>query len=157
MTGRTSLHPGSDDGGGFGRRRQTAEMDLDITPMIDVTFLLLIFFMVASTMQATIEDNIPPAKHGVGIETGRSTIISIRLADAEDSSPVIVLGEGRGPQAGLEDVADYVREGVDNKRSRIVIKADRDVPHGFVQSVARAANTVDGIQFFIAVRDKQSN
>ena len=157
MTGRTSMHSGFDDGGGFGRNRAKAEMDLDITPMIDVTFLLLIFFMVASTMQATIEDNIPPAKHGVGIETGRSTIISIRLADSDDSSPVIVLGEGRGPQAELEDVADYVRKGVENNRSRVVIKADRDVLHGFVQSVARAANTVEGIQFFIAVRDKQSD
>ena len=156
MTGRTPLYRASDDDVRF-RRRQKSEMDLDITPMIDVTFLLLIFFMVASTMQATDENNIPPAKHGVGIETGRSTIISIRLVDSEGSSPVIVLGEAAGRPAGLENVADYVRAGVENNRSRVVIKADRDVPHGFVQSVARAANTVEGIQFFIAVQDKQTD
>ena len=155
MSGQTRLHP--DSGDGFSRRRQPAEMDLDITPMIDVTFLLLIFFMVASTMQATSDSNIPPAKHGVGIETGQSTTISIRFDESVDSSPVILLGDGAGRQAGVEDVADFVRAGVENNRSHVVIKADRDVPHGFVQQVARAANTVEGIRFFIAVRDKQTN
>ncbi len=63
MKSRAPFHDG-DDEGSFRRRPATEEMDLDITPMIDVTFLLLIFFMVASTMQATAENDIPPAKHG---------------------------------------------------------------------------------------------
>ena len=41
----------SDAGGSFGGKRKPIEGELDITPMIDVTFLLLIFFMVSSTMQ----------------------------------------------------------------------------------------------------------
>mgnify|MGYP003325625382 CR=1 FL=1 len=33
-------------------RKKLEDAEMDITPMIDVTFLLLIFFMVTSTMQA---------------------------------------------------------------------------------------------------------
>ncbi len=156
MTGRSPLFDDGDDGSPFRRRKSNSEMELDITPMIDVTFLLLIFFMVASTMQPTAENDIPPAKNGVGIETEHSTIISIRLPDADDGEPIIYLGEGGTQPADVDDIADYVRRGVDKGRSRVIIKADRNVQHGFVQRVARAANTVEGIRFFIGVRDKNS-
>ena len=36
----------------LGRRRGGEDVEMDITPMIDVTFLLLIFFLVASKMSA---------------------------------------------------------------------------------------------------------
>ena len=157
MTGSRPLFHDTDDDARFGRRKSHVEMELDITPMIDVTFLLLIFFMVASTMQATAENDIPPAKHGVGIETERSTVISIRLPDADGGEPLIYLGEGGTEPADVADVAAYVQQGVDNHRSRVIIKADRSVSHGFVQRVARAANSVDGIRFFIGVRDKTTN
>jgi biopolymer transport protein ExbD len=151
---RSPLFDDGDDEGRFRRRKSNTEMDLDITPMIDVTFLLLIFFMVASTMQPTAENDIPPAKHGVGIETEHSTIISIRLPDADDSAPIIYLGEVGTEPADVNEIADYVRQGVDKGRLRVIIKADRGVQHGFVQRAARAANTVDGIRFFIGVQDK---
>ncbi len=155
MTRRNALFKDAAAQDGSTRARRQVEMQLDITPMIDVTFLLLIFFMVASTMQATTENDIPTARHGIGVETGRSTIISIRAPDT-DSPPTIRLGEG-GASADLNDVRDYVQAGVDQNRSQVIIKADREVRHGFVQEVARAVNSVDGVTFFIGVRDKQTN
>jgi len=133
VRGNGALFSNGDDEARFRRRKSKTEMELDITPMIDVTFLLLIFFMVASTMQATAENDIPPAKHGIGIETERSTIISISLPDADDSEPIIFLGEAGAKRADLEQVAEYVQRGVDNGRLRVIIKADRNVQHGFVQ------------------------
>lgn len=155
MNGSPSLFADADDEGRLRKAGRRPEIDLDITPMIDVTFLLLIFFMVTSTMQALPESDIPPAKHGVGIETERSTIISIRAAASEAETPVILLGESGARRGDVEDIAGYVRDGLETGRSRVIIKADRDVPHGFVQAVARAANSVEGIQFFIGVRDKR--
>lgn len=155
MTQRSPLF-GNGDGSPFRRRKSNTEMELDITPMIDVTFLLLIFFMVASTMQPTAENDIPAAKHGVGIETEYSTIISIRLPEAEGAAPIIYLGDGGTVPADVDQIPDYVRRGVDDGRSRVIIKADRNVRHGFVQRVARAANSVDGIRFFIGIRDKNT-
>ena len=58
-------------------KRADSQTDLDITPMIDVTFLLLIFFMVTSTMQSERELDVPPARHGMGAETNLATVIEI--------------------------------------------------------------------------------
>ena len=40
------------------RARRRAGVDLDITPLIDVVFLLLIFFMVSTTFEHDSEINI---------------------------------------------------------------------------------------------------
>ncbi|MEZ6068519.1 MAG: biopolymer transporter ExbD [Planctomycetaceae bacterium] len=47
-------------------KRAAEEDDLDITPMIDVTFLLLIFFMVTSTMEPEGGLKIRPRRTGWG-------------------------------------------------------------------------------------------
>ena len=48
-------------GGNAGiKKKKNEDADLDITPMIDVVFLLLIFFMVTSTMDDQKAANVPP-------------------------------------------------------------------------------------------------
>ena len=50
---------------------------MDITPMIDITFLLLIFFIVASTMDPTKIGSIPEADNGLAISAKNSAVIII--------------------------------------------------------------------------------
>ncbi len=147
---RKPLFSGADDGS-FKRKGGGEEADLDITPMIDVTFLLLIFFMVTSTMQSEADLDVPIAKHGVGADKNKSTIITIR---ANDGDPIIILGDGKGPEATVEEVHDYVDEGVKANTSQVIIKADREVRHGFVQKVARVVTEFEGLKFAIGVQDK---
>ena len=68
MSGRSRLTTDESEWGSTRKRGEEAE--LDITPMIDVTFLLLIFFMVTSTMQGKPDLDVPPVKHGVGVDAG---------------------------------------------------------------------------------------
>lgn len=137
------------------KRVESGEDDLDITPMIDVTFLLLIFFMVTSNMKQSATVNIPPAKHGEGIPTSKSSTITIFHTDGD---PEIYLSDGtkdNGPVT-LEEVTAYVQEGVANGKLFVILKADTDLPSGFVEEVARAANEVEAeLSFFIGVMDKQ--
>jgi biopolymer transport protein ExbD len=51
-------------GTGVGRRRkaQEADQEMDMTPMIDVVFLLLIFFMITATFHLQTGMNFPPDK-----------------------------------------------------------------------------------------------
>ena len=53
----------------FGKRKKIPEDELDMTPMVDVTFLLLIFFMVtaAFALQKSIE--IPPKREDESART----------------------------------------------------------------------------------------
>ena len=47
-------------------RAKREDEEMDITPMIDITFLLLIFFVVASKMDPSQTGNIPDAEERIG-------------------------------------------------------------------------------------------
>ncbi len=130
--------------------------EMDITPMIDVTFLLLIFFMVTSNMEKSATLAIPPAKHGIGVTKDNAVMITIFKTDDE---PEVYLSDGEkenGPVA-MPEVTAYSKAGVDSGKKIIVIKADRDIPSGFVEEVARAANDFEGneeLKFYVGIEDK---
>ncbi len=58
-------------------RKKRGDDEMDITPMIDITFLLLIFFIVCSTMDPTKIGTIPPADNGLAISAKDSAVIFI--------------------------------------------------------------------------------
>jgi biopolymer transport protein TolR len=127
------------------------EDEPDFTAMIDMTFILLAFFIVTSTMEVDSSLMLPPARSGEGLRE-QSTIISIYY---DGENPEIFLGDGRedGP-ATMSEVTSYVAEGIAQQRPKVLIKADRETPSGFVEEVARAAGRTEGVQgFFVAVKD----
>ncbi len=148
MSGRSKLSTAGDEWGSGRKRGEDAE--LDITPMIDVTFLLLIFFMVTSTMQGKPDLDVPPVKHGVGVDSGSVAVITISAPKSESDDPQILLD---GQQRTLEDVKGFVDDNIREGSDHIVIKADREVPHGFVQQVTRVVTEFEGVTFSIGVRD----
>ncbi|MGD9853337.1 MAG: ExbD/TolR family protein [Planctomycetaceae bacterium] len=140
-----------------GTRRIKSDAELDITPMIDVTFLLLIFFMVTSTMKQDTSLQIPPARHGEGISTDAAIVITVASKEGE---PQIHLGDKITDRpATLGEIPAYVQQGVDDPqgaRRTVIIKADRELPSGFIEEVARAANQIEGIEkFYVGVQDKR--
>lgn len=137
----------------FKKRQPEEDDELDITPMIDVTFLLLIFFMVTSTMQQEAQLQVPPARHGEGVSADTAVIITIANMDDE---PAIYLGDGvSGSPVDIEQVTPYVDTEVAAGKSIVIIKADRELPSGFVEEVARKANEVDNIEkFYVGIQDK---
>ena len=155
MRQRSGLFGEMADDALLGKKSSVPAADLDITPMIDVTFLLLIFFMVTSTMQGTPDVEVPPAKHGVGIDTMQATVITLKRPAIPDGRPTIVLGDGRGPEGDLEAVREYVERRRAQDIAQVIIKADRDVQHGYVQEVARVVSAIDGVRFSIGVQDKR--
>jgi len=61
-------------------RKQRQDDEMDITPMIDITFLLLIFFIVCSTMDPTKIGKIPEAQNGLAVYVEDSAVIFINPA-----------------------------------------------------------------------------
>src|SRR5690606_3006966 len=139
------------------QRRLQSDAELDITPMIDVTFLLLIFFMVTSTMSQEAKLQIPPAKHGEGVSMDASIVITVATRDGE---PEIYLGDKvEDSPVSLGEIPAYVQQGIndpDGPRKTVIIRGDRELPSGFIEEVARAANRVEGIEkFYVGVQDKR--
>jgi biopolymer transport protein ExbD len=87
--------------------RETAEMD--ITPMIDIVFLLLIFFLVCSTTAVQSPVELPPARYGVGTSERTSTVITIANPGGPGPAPVCI-GDGKAgsplPEASDPDAQD---------------------------------------------------
>jgi len=144
----------SDADAAFTRERSDYDADLDITPMIDVTFLLLIFFMVTSTMQPDEALDIPTSVHGLGVEANSAILITISAGEP----PLINLVEDKNQTEDHTTVGPYVQARMQQGRKHVIIKAERMVQHGFVQKVIREANAVikefEGAKFSIAVDDK---
>jgi biopolymer transport protein ExbD len=147
-----AAHGGLDPDNPFARKRVTGG-DLDMTPMIDCTFLLLIFFMVSSTMQSTPDIDLPVTAHSIGVETDGAVILTVFTGGVQ-APPRIVLGDGTGEEATVEEVRGYVADAVAAGKTKIVIKAEGDVTHGFVGEVARAVVGVEGAELYIGVGDQ---
>jgi biopolymer transport protein ExbD len=141
---------GADDS--IKKRKKPEDVDLDITPMIDVTFLLLIFFMVTSTMQGTPDLDIPPSRHGEGVDTSISSEIQILAARASGGEPSVMID---GREVSLEEVKSFVMEGAQQGKMSAIIMADREVPEGIVMEVEKVIAEVEGVTLHVGVRDKK--
>ena len=77
---------------------------LDMTPMVDVAFLLLTFFMLTTTFSKsnTMEINIPPEK--VEVKVAKSNVMTLRIAD--DFMAYCSLGEEAPKRVPLYDPGD---------------------------------------------------
>jgi biopolymer transport protein ExbD len=146
---------------GLPRRRVRDDSEMDITPMIDMTFLLLIFFLVASRMDERAAVVLPPARHGNAVSTTGAVVFTIG-GDSEEAQ--IFKGEGKipanllsaGDTEGKEsEIAAYVEEIVagDPTIQNVVILAEAGVKHRDVALVMKAVGLAetDGNQLHVAV------
>ena len=112
---------------GFRERRKRLPV-VNITPLIDVLFILLIFFMVSSTFieQPNIRLQLPRAAHAdvTNIE---------RLVVTISKDERIFLGE---KPVSLAELSDLLIDAILKTDDRtLVIKADKNVRHGVVVRV----------------------
>jgi biopolymer transport protein ExbD len=134
--------------------------NLDITPMIDITFLLLIFFLVASRPDTQIQAELPDAHHGMGVGK-RSSIIFTVAQSGQEVAP-IYLGDGkipknklpRDPAAQRDRIQQYVRDGLAEGKRDVLIEADKGVAYRDIARVVNAASQVEGIKLHFAVFEK---
>jgi biopolymer transport protein ExbD len=144
------------------RKAQTPDSEMDITPMIDVTFLLLIFFLVCSTADQQSSVELPKAKFGIGVGKEKSVIITVG-GEGLESAPVY-LGDGKLESARLTDepeeqarlIAEAVTKGLlqENKEG-VLIKADRNVAYREVNRVVKSVSQVEGARIYLAVLESE--
>ncbi|MGB0744314.1 MAG: ExbD/TolR family protein [Opitutales bacterium] len=104
--------------------------DIDLTPMIDIVFLLIVFFMTVANMITAekIEVNMPVAIHSVIPEEfgGRNTITV-----SQDGS--IFAGVYPTDLDGLEEI--LLRELETNPELKVYIRADSYTEHQYINDV----------------------
>ena len=115
-------------------RRKRDDDEMDITPMIDITFLLLIFFVVASTMDPTKMGRIPEATNGLAISADQSAVIFVESAGKDTVTVKRFNGTEftKDEDAQVSEIVDYVTEEMERTlgvaKKHVMIFADEDVP-----------------------------
>src|SRR5688500_3878428 len=100
-----------------------AKLDINMTPMIDVTFLLLIFFMTVNQMSRTNKEAIPlPAAKGTQDQSEGNLTINIDLA-----GQIIVSANPVSLNELVGLLGEAVRQAQNNPDNvTIVLRAHRD-------------------------------
>lgn len=129
-----------DDGGG--------DAGIDMSAMIDMVFILLIFFIVTTTFveESGVEVDKPQAASAVRLEK-TSVLIAIT------SKGEVVYG---GREIGVGGVQPLVRRMVSKEDVPVVIQADQTVPSGLLVRVIDAAKLGGAAKVSIATSAKRS-
>ncbi len=129
-------------------RQSKSEDDMDLTPMVDVTFLLLIFFMItaAFALQKSIE--VPPIQDDQAAPTQtvddlEKDSIVVRI----DGDNVFWIGAPRWPEEqralSVQEMLSTIREarGADNSGpAKMLVQANGDARHQFVVAALDAGS-----------------
>ncbi len=140
------------------RRDATGERDehIDMTPMVDVVFQLMTFMLFSSQMTGGELVEVPPARHGVGVEQSEATFLTLLEPKAPGDEPQLLLGHGDGPAATLDQARRAVDEAVKQGIRKVILQADGDVPHGKVLEVAAAVSDVEGVTVHVGVQEAEA-
>ena len=132
-------------GGAFGSPQRRRRPSINITPLIDVMFLLLIFFMVSSTFrdQTGIDITLPEAQTGAQQERAQYTI-------TVTADEVLLFEDDTITQDELKQIlGDLVREEPD---AVVTLSADEASPWQAVVRVIDTAREVGSTQLIIPTR-----
>jgi biopolymer transport protein ExbD len=131
-------------GGAVQGRRSRLITDINVIPLVDITLVLLIIFMVTATalVQDTLEVKLPEAA------TGQKTEI-VLVPVVIDANEKLFLSGKPTDEAGIRE---YIRaEHKKNSKMEALIAADRRVPHGTVVRIIDLVRSEGVIKFAINV------
>ena len=108
-----------------GKRR--VGIRIDMTPLVDVAFLLLIFFMVTTVFRTpqALEINLPPDEN-VKIEIAESKVLTVRVLP--DDRTYWKRGTDPWARTSVSSLSGVFKNYKGNKDLVVVIKIDREAP-----------------------------
>lgn len=139
------------------RPKSRDDDEMDITPMIDITFLMLIFFLVTSTPDQQTAIELPEAQNGSPVSQLTSTVFTVADGGME-ASPVYEadgkieahrLSEDEDKQK--TEIKEAVEAGMLEDKSDVIIKADKAVRCREIDRVMKAVSKVEGIKIHLAI------
>lgn len=127
--------------------RPPMDDEMDITPMIDLTFLLLIFFILTSKMTGEKTYDIPPAKHGTTVPS--KACVSVIVTRGTGEAPIVARGDGTlfsdDPEQQAAEISEYVQIELESgRKTEVLIRAEGNVTSGQLNKVKQAIGEVIG-------------
>jgi len=148
---------GVDAGGGGSRSRKKGKrkpkkrmnVRIDMTPLVDVAFLLLTFFMMTTVFRkpSTMEINLPP--NDVNVEIAESNLLTLRI----DEAKLIYYSVGMDVPKKLkfEDLKKFLVESASqNPKLVVLLKIDRKGKFNYMVDIIDELNMAKLDRFSIA-------
>ena len=128
------------------KREQDENYSLELTPLIDVVFLLLIFFMVSTAFVDF------PRRMDIALPTSKASsenqaAQSIEIEMAKDKT--IFLNGKKVSLAGLEQFLEKIQQPGEKKA---LVRADKNLPYGEVVQVMGALQAAQILDISVAVK-----
>lgn len=129
------------------KRQQREELELNLTPLIDVVFLLLIFFMVSTTFQkeSAISLQLPKASESAEAAPAENIEVVINAAGRfYVNDQELVKSDAKSLQAALSNLIDG------NRDIPLTIRADAQTPYQAVVTAMDAAGQLGMLRMSMA-------
>lgn len=150
------------------RKQNPDDGELDITPMIDITFLLLAFFVVVSKMDPQQAVDLPRATFGVSVQDKDSVVVIVGKTETGTENQIF-LGRSKDPSIAVtatdpeaieEAVADYIQGelSANPEKDAVMIKAEGNVKVGLVETVRKGiakAELSESRKLYAGIKEEQ--
>jgi biopolymer transport protein ExbD len=139
------------------KKRRRLGVRIDMTPMVDIAFLLLTFFMLTTTMNKpqAMEINLPPGDAKVDVPS--SNLLTLRVS--EDGSIYWNIGTDKPEKVSSIDLKKVLKEkNSANPKLITLIKVDRKGKYIMMVNIMDQLNVADITRFSLAPfddKDKQ--
>lgn len=131
------------------KKKRRLAIRIDMTPMVDVAFLLLTFFMLTTVFSKpqTMELNLPPSD--VPVEVGESSLLTLRA----DSTGAIYwnIGTEKPKKILFKELRPLLLERIKaNPKLITLVKVDREGTYGLMVDIMDELNLADITRFSLA-------
>ena len=135
--------------------------EFDITAMVDLVFMMNIYFLVTFVTVALGEVNLPSADHCAALDADTAVVVTVmRSLDGESVSVYLADGEEGEP---LTDPLEQERrsrtwaeEGVAEGKTAVLLKAEKKVRLADLFRIASAV-AIEGVKLHVAVMEKDAS
>jgi biopolymer transport protein ExbD len=142
------------------KKKRRIGISIDMTPMVDVAFLLLIFFMCTTQFKPPEKDKITLPESNSEAKSPESDIITIAVTAPKpefgNQSHVRVVYRQGGKEVNQELMGDAVKDRLPdvlkNARTadpaaRMIVKMDKDAPYGVMADIMPALQQAKAPRF----------
>lgn len=136
------------------RSKARSDVDINVTPLIDVVFLLLIFFMVSTTFKKNTQLNVQLPHASTQVSATESSVIRILI----DSKGQYELDGKLYNRATLKVLSEQLLARY-SQESPLLIMGDKEAPHQSLVSLLELAAdlNISKVRILAQFEDKEDN
>jgi biopolymer transport protein ExbD len=135
--------------------------EFDITAMVDLVFMMNIYFLVTFVTVSLTQVDLPAATHVAALDADTSVIFTVEGGGDTDKPFVVYVGDRetgvpiRGAEQQEASVKAAVEEGLAAGKTEVLLKAEKYVRLGDLFRISTAASSVEGVKLNVAVMEKE--